>query len=387
MRILWSILLSAAMLQVAFGQTLEVSSPNGAVTVSFALDNGAPHYRVLRLGREVIKLSRLGFILDNQPPLAWNFTIASSQTESVDETWTQPWGEKKDIRNHYNELRINLVETTALSRKLTIVFRVYDDGIGFRYEIPKQPSLSDFEIMDELTEFALAGDHNAWWIPAYGWDRYEYLYRQSPISAIDTVVTPFTMETSDGLYLSIHEAALTDYASMTLARTGEHVLEADLVPWSDGVKVKTAAPMKTPWRTIQIAGTAGGLITSYLILNLNEPNQLEDVSWIKPGKYVGIWWEMHLGTATWASGEKHGATTENTRRYIDFAAKYGFDGVLVEGWNLGWDGDWMRNSDKFNFTTPYDDFDLEELARYAAQKGVRLIGHHEMDRCFDILML
>lgn len=378
MRILYVILISGIFWGSSLAQTLETSSPNGILQVSFILENGSLRYRVTRFGREVIKPSRLGFILKNQTPLAWSFAVASSDKKVVDETWMQPWGEKKDIRNHYNELHIDLVEDTASSRKMTVVFRVYDDGIGFRYEIPEQPNLSKFEIMDELTEFALTGDHTAWWIGAYQWNRYEYLYQQSSVSAIDTVCTPFTMETSNGLYLSIHEAALTDYASMTLARTGGHILKADLVPWSDGVKVKASTPMKTPWRTIQIADTPGGLITSDLILNLNEPNKLGDVSgWVKPGKYVGIWWEMHLGTSTWASGEKHGATTENAKRYIDFAAKYGFDGVLVEGWNIGWDGDWMQNSDKFNFTTPYDDFDIEEVTRYAGDKGVRLIGHHE----------
>ncbi|UCE18535.1 MAG: glycoside hydrolase family 97 protein, partial [Gemmatimonadota bacterium] len=324
-----------------------------------------------------IKTSRLGFILKNEPPLAYDFVVASKETNSVDETWTQPWGEKKDIRNHYNELRLNLVEPSKPSRKMTVVFRVYDDGLGFRYEIPEQPQLTDFEIMDELTEFALTGDHEAWWIPAYWWNRYEYLYRRSPVSTMDTVHTPVTMETEDGLFLSFHEAALTDFASMTLERRGDCTLKADLVPWSDGVRVKTSAPMVTPWRTIQIADTPGGLITSYLILNLNEPNKLDDVSWIKPGKYVGIWWEMHLGISTWGSGPTHGATTENAKRYIDFAAKYGFDGVLVEGWNVGWDGDWIKNSDKFRFTEPHEDFDINDVVRYASEKNVELIGHHE----------
>ena len=369
-------LLRLFFLQNASSQPLEMSSPNGILQVSFTLENGAPHYSVTRFGREVIKPSKLGFILKNDISLEDGFTIASSDKQLIDETWTQPWGEKKDIRNHYHELRVNL--TKESSHKMAVVFRVFDDGIGFRYEIPEQPNLSKFEIIDEVTEFALAGDHTAWWIPAYKWNRYEYLYKQSSVSEIDTVYTPFTMETENGLYLSIHEAALTDYASMTLARNGEHVLEADLVPWSDGVKVKTSAPMKTPWRTIQMADTPGGLITSYLILNLNEPNKLGDVSeWVKPGKYVGIWWEMHLRTSTWESGAKHGATTENTKRYIDFAAKYGFDGVLVEGWNIGWDGDWQQNSDLFSFTKPYDDFDIEALTDYAAKKGVRLIGHNE----------
>ena len=377
MRILCLILFCATFVQIVSSRTLEVSSPNSIVQVSFVLENGAPCYRVTRFGREVMGVSRLGFILKNAPPLAWDFSIASADTNLVDETWTQLWGEKKDIRNHYNELRINLMETSALARTITVVFRVYDDGLGFRYEIPEQPQMTDFEIMDELTEFTLSGDHTAWWIPAYFWNRYEYLYQRSRVSEIDTVHTPFTMETENGLYVSIHEAALTDYASMTLARKGKHILETDLVPWSDGVKVKVSPPMKTPWRTIQIADTPGGLITSYLILNLNEPNVLGDVSWVKPGKYVGIWWEMHLGLSTWGSGDNHGATTENAKRYIDFASKYGFDGVLVEGWNVGWDGNWIKNSEKFRFTTAHEDFDINEVVRYASENGVRLIGHHE----------
>ncbi|MCB0289563.1 MAG: glycoside hydrolase family 97 protein [Calditrichaeota bacterium] len=359
------------------GQTLSVASPGNILQVTFTLEDGAPSYQVLRFGREVIRPSRLGFMLKQAPHFDRGFSLVSSDKKSVDETWIQPWGEKKDIRNHYRELRVDLAGSGKPARKMTLVFRVFDDGVGFRYEIPEQPGLNQFEIMDELSEFSFTGDHTAWWIPAYQWNRYEYLYSRTPLSAIDTVHTPLTLETANGLHLSIHEAALTDYASMTLARIDSFRLKADLVPWSDGVKVKTAAPMKTPWRTIQIADNPGDLITAYLILNLNEPNKLGDVSWVKPGKYVGIWWEMHLNTATWGSGEKHGATTENAKRYIDFAAKYGFDGVLVEGWNLGWDGDWIKNGDKFNFLTPYDDFDIKEVTRYAAEKGVRLIGHHE----------
>ncbi len=376
-RILLVALLAFGLSKCAAGQSLQVSSPNGVLRVVFSLQDGAPHYSVTRFGHEMIKPSRLGLVLRNAPSFRDGLRIVASETRSVDEIWTQPWGEKKDIRDHHNELRIVLARTGAPAGKMTVVFRVFDDGVGFRYEVADQPGFSEFEIMDELTEFALTGDHTAWWIGGYWWNRYEYLYRQSPVSVIDTASTTITMQTGDGLYISIHEAALTDYASMTLARKGEHTFEADLVPWSDGVKVKTAAPMKTPWRTIQIADTPGELITSYLVLNLNEPNKLSDVTWIKPGKYVGIWWEMHLQTSTWASGDKHGATTANTKRYIDFAAKCGFDGVLVEGWNIGWDGDWVENSELFSFTKAYDDFDIEGLSKYAAKKGVRLIGHNE----------
>ena len=358
-----------------------VSSPDGRIQVTFVLEDGVPYYAVSRSGEDVIKPSKLGFIFKDAEPLNQNLTVVESKLDSLDETWTQPWGEVEEIRNHYNELRVDLEETTEAHRKMTVVFRVYDDGLGFRYELPEQDNLSDFQIMDEETEFVLAGNHRAWWIPAYRDNRYEYLHTQSPVSFLiedlQAVHTPLTMETADGLFLSIHEANLTDYASMTLVGSDNNTLLCDLVPWSDGVKVKASTPHQTPWRTIQIAENAGDLITSYLILNLNEPNKLEDVSWVRPGKYVGIWWGMHIGKYTWGSGAKHGATTENAKRYIDFAAKYGFPGVLVEGWNLGWDGDWTKYGKRFDFTTPYDDFAIEELSAYAAAKGVALVGHHE----------
>ncbi|RQW04217.1 glycoside hydrolase family 97 protein [candidate division KSB1 bacterium] len=355
---------------------LQVKSPDGTLSLTFRLQEGAPTYEVARFNQPVIKTSRLGFIF--KPADSFNFfKIVRSANTSFDGTWTQVWGEKKEIRNNYNELRVDLREIVKPRRKMILVFRLFDDGLGFRYEFPEQRNLTEFDIMDELTEFTLADDATAWWIPAYEWNRYEYLYQSNTTSELDTVHTPVTFETTDGLFMSIHEAALTDYSSMTLKNSGGTTLKADLVPWSDGIRVKAKTPMVTPWRTIQIADDAGGLITSYLILNLNEPNKIEDTSWIQPGKYIGIWWEMHLNTATWGSGPNHGATTENTKHYIDFAAKYGFDGVLVEGWNVGWDGDWTAEGDKFQFTIPYPDFDIDEVTRYAKRKGVRLIGHHE----------
>jgi alpha-glucosidase len=361
----------------AVAQEQAVTSPDGAVSVLFALRDGMPTYSVSRLGNPLIVESRLGFELADGPPLDGNFTLASTERRSFSETWTQPWGEKREILNEYNELRLVLRQQDELARELVIVFRVFDDGVGFRYEWPEQPHLASLAIQHELTEFTLAEDGRVWWIPAYEPEHYEYLYRNTRVSKLKKAHTPATFETPDGIFLSIHEAALTDFASMTLAGSGGTTLKADLVPWSDGVKVRATVPHRSPWRTIQIADNPGELITSYLMLNLNEPCQLEDTSWIKPGKYVGIWWEMHLGKSTWSSGEKHGATNENTKRYIDFAAENGFDGVLVEGWNEGWDGDWTKNGDKFSFTQPYADFDLAELARYAESKGVALIGHHE----------
>ncbi len=361
----------------AAAQPLSVASPDGTLRVTFTLDGEAPLYQVERLGRAVLNPSRLGFEFADAPPLGPGLVVADSARRSVDTTWTQPWGEQRLIRNRYNELRVLLEENEAPSRQMAVVFRVYEGGLGFRYEWPEQAALDSLVVMDEQTEFALATEATAWHIPAYRRNRYEYLYTRLPLAEIDTVHTPLTMETEDGLFLSIHEAALTDYASMTLARTDSTTLTADLVPWSDGVKVRATAPHHTPWRTIQIGDTAGDLLTDHLILNLNEPNALGDVAWAEPGKYIGIWWAMHLGQATWASGPEHGATTENAKRYIDFAAEHGFDGVLVEGWNVGWDGDWLENEQGFSFTEAYPDFDLEEVARYAREQGTRLIGHHE----------
>ncbi len=362
--------------------SLSLHSPDGRLEVRFWLDDGAPRYAVYRDGEGVVLPSRLGFRFSADPPLETGLRIEEASEKAQDETWIQPWGEVKEVRDWHNELRISLIEDGPAPRTLVVVFRVFNDGLGLRYEFPEQPHLADFEIMDELTEFAMAGDPRAWWIGAYQENRYEYLYQDTPLSFIAQVArrgvhTPLTLETGDGLFLSIHEAALTDYASMVLQVGEDRVLKADLVPWSDGVRVRGSAPLKTPWRTIQIAENPGDLITSNLILNLNEPNALGDVSWVRPGKYIGIWWGMHLGKWTWGSGPDHGATDENARDYIDFAAEHGFSGVLVEGWNLGWDGDWTANGEQFDFTTPYPDFDLEGLADYAQARGTRLIGHHE----------
>ncbi len=362
--------------------SLRVTSPDGRIEVLFAVVAGVPTYSVARDGRPVLLPSRLGFTFLLDPALGEGLAIQASALTAVDQTWTQPWGEVKEIRDHHNQLRVDLTEAGAAPRTMSVVFRVFDDGLGLRYELPEQPNLDDFQIMAERTEFAMSGDHEAWWIGAYLDNRFEYLYRNTPLSAIaksttGAAHTPLTLRTADGLYLSLHEAALTNYSLMTLAVDENLVLHADLVPWSDGVRVRGQTPLKTPWRTLQIADDPGDLITSYLILNLNEPNQLGDVSWVKPGKYIGIWWGMHLDKWTWASGPRHGATTANTRAYLDFAARHGFAGVLVEGWNLGWDGDWTLNGDSFNFTTPYPDFDLEALAAYARTLGVQIIGHHE----------
>src|SRR5690606_10364121 len=262
-------------------------------------------------------------------------------------------------------------------RRFAVRVRAFDDGVGFRYEVPKQRRYGDVSIVDELTEFALQPDATAWWIPARRYNRYEYLYNTTRLTEIQNAHTPMTLRLPSGTHVSIHEAALVDYAAFVLDQQRDGVFQTDLTPWSDGIRVRTKTPFRSPWRTIQIAPDAVGLLNSDLILNLNEPNKLGDVSWVEPGKYVGIWWGMHIGRNTWGSGPTHGATTEETKKYIDFAAEHGISGVLVEGWNIGWDGDWYSNGDVFSFTEAYPDFDLEALAAYAADRGVEIIGHHE----------
>lgn len=355
-----------------------VASPDGRIKASITTDNeGRPSYRIDRAGAAVISPSRLGFILLDAPKFERNLVVSNPRTRSFDERWEQPWGERRYIRNHYNELRVTLTEKAKPFRNFDVVFRVYDDGLGFRYEFPDQASLKQVRIAEELTEFDIADEATAWWIPAGEWNREEYLYNRTPIEQVGDAQTPITLRRQDGLHLSIHEAALVDYSGMNLTRVEARRLKADLTPGTGDGKVVRSAPFHTPWRTLQISDNAAGLAMSNLILNLNEPNQLGDVSWVKPMKYVGVWWEMHLDKKSWASGAKHGATNENVRRHIDFAAEHGFDGVLVEGWNVGWDGDWFGNGEEFSFTQSYPDFDLEALTAYAKSKGVQLIGHHE----------
>ena len=365
-------------LAVIAAPAARVASPDGRIVVELDSDpDGRPTYAVQRDGKPLLAPSRLGFLLVDTPKLERAIAGTAPRTRSFDETWEQPWGERRRIRNHYNELRVTLAENAKPRRHLDLVVRVYDDGLGFRYEFPRQDGLPTVKIREELTEFTLAGDATAWWIPAGEWNREEYLYHRTPVEAVGDAQTPITFRLADGTHLSIHEAALVDYSGMNLTRVEGRRLKASLTPGIDGAKVTREAPFNTPWRTVQIADDAGGLVTSSLILNLNEPNVLGDVSWVKPMKYVGVWWEMHLDTKTWASGPRHGATNENVRKHIDFAARHGFGGVLVEGWNVGWDGDWFGNGEDFSFTRAYPDFDLEKLSAYAKSKGVVLIGHHE----------
>ena len=359
-----------------------IDSPGKVLSVVLeARHEGRLAYRLERNGETVIAPSPLGMLLGDGR-LERNLELVGQSRSSFDETWEQPWGERRLTRNHYNELRAAFAEKGVgerPGRRFEVVFRVYDDGIGFRYEFPQQPNgASEVRIRGELTGFAVAGTATAWWLPAFEWNRAEYLYTHTPLSEVATVQTPLTLRTDRGLHLSIHEAALVDYAGMNLARGDGGVLRAALTPGDDhGAAVVRSVPFHTPWRTIQVGEDAGDLAESSLILNLNEPNRLGDVSWFKPAKYVGVWWSLHLDTETWATGPRHGATTANTKRYIDFAAANGFRGVLVEGWNPGWDGDWFANGWDFDFRKPTPDYDLQGLAAYAKSKQVHLIGHHE----------
>ena len=357
----------------------QACSPGRTLCVELTTDNdGRPSYTVVREGRSVIAPSRLGMMFTDVPKFERNLEIAAQRQDSVDQTWEQPWGERREIRDHYRELTVTLRERTGPRRDFDVVFRLYDDGLGFRYVFRDQPGLERLNIAEELTEFTLAEDATAWWIPAFEWNREEYLYHTTPLQQVGDAQTPITLRTGDGLHVSIHEAALVDYSGMNLTRVDGRRLKAALTPGSGtAAKVSVATPFSTPWRTLQIAQRAGELVESSLILNLNEPNRLGDVSWVKPMKYVGVWWEMHLDLKTWASGAKHGATNANVRRHIDFAAEHGFGGVLVEGWNLGWDGEWFGNGEEFSFTRPYPDFDIEALSAHARSKGVVLVGHHE----------
>ncbi|WP_167596956.1 glycoside hydrolase family 97 protein [Leeuwenhoekiella sp. ZYFB001] len=391
-----------------------LSSPDEKNTVTFSLtEAGKPTYTIAHDGVVVVDTSAMGFDLKDLDALSEDFEIIKTETSAADETWQMPWGEQSEVRNLYNELIIYLQETSENKRKLNIHFKAYNEGIGFRYEFPEQENLDEFIIADENTEFNLTGDHKTWWIPG-DWDIYEHLYSETKFSEIDALAkannpdlnasyipenavnTPVTMKTADGLYLSFHEADLTDYAGMTLkVSQSEHKMISELVGSERlGGKAQIKVPFNTPWRTIQIADRAGDLIESKMILNLNDPNELGDVDYFTPMKYVGIWWEMHIGKSTWdmegtqdmntfTVGEKgssqHGATTANAKKYIDFASENSIKGLLVEGWNTGWDK-WINTDDRegvFDFITPYPDYDFDEVMAYAKDKGVEVIMHHE----------
>ena len=413
----------------------EVTSPNGEMKLTFTLRDSKPYYSVSFRGKPVIKPSRLGYELHNAESLLEGFTQTGEKTSTFDETWTPVWGENKTIRNHYKELLVNLIQEKT-GRVMNLRFRVYDEGVGLRYEFPQEGSkLNYFVVKEECTEFALTGDHIAWWIPG-DYDTQEYEYSRSRLSEIRPlfkkkvtdnasqtsfsetgVQTSLQLKTDDGLYINLHEAALVNYPAMHLNLDDKNmVFRSWLTPDAQGVKGYLQTPCQSPWRTIMITDDARKVLSSHLILNLNEPCKIKDTSWIHPTKYVGVWWEMISGKGDWAytsqfpsvklgitdyakakpSG-RHSANNENVRRYIDFAAQHGFGGVLVEGWNIGWE-DWFGNSKEyvFDFQTPYPDFDIKALNEYAHSKGVKLIMHHEtsssimnyekhMDRAYQLM--
>ncbi|WP_171040300.1 glycoside hydrolase family 97 protein [Pseudoalteromonas sp. S2755] len=360
----------------SFAASLAVSSPDGKITFTLSDDNSQPTYQVSFNDKTIIQPSKLGFDFATAASMRDGLSITTHQRNSVDSSWQQPWGEARVIQDKHNELAVTFAKQTDKSPQYTVRVKVFDDGVGFRYEVAQNQALY---ITRELTEFAFAQSDKstAWWIPARGWNRYEYVYNTTPLHDAPHVHTPFTLKNQDGVHISVHEAALIDYAGMTLNQRRPGTFVADLTPWSDGVAVKTNGKFNTPWRTLQIGDEATDLLNSHLILNLNEPNKLGDVSWVEPGKYIGIWWGMHINKNTWGSGEKHGATTGRTKEYLSFAADNGFDGVLVEGWNIGWDGDWFFNGDVFSFTDAYADFNIDEVAKHGERVGARLIGHHE----------
>ena len=350
-----------------------VASPDGAVTVTVGVKDHRPFYTVDYQGRTLVAPSHLGFRLDDEE-LGANMTMGKVSRSSKDETWIQPWGENETARNHYNELTVDYREHTG--RLMQVVFRVFNDGFGFRYNLSSQDKRKEYCIQDELTEITLAHDAKAWSIQSNHTAYFEGIYTADLLSKKDTVCTPLTIEYEKDLFLAIHEAALEDYASINLTpRSGDdgsvRLLTA-LTPWRNGVKVYAKGELKSPWRTMIISKTAGGLLTSDLMLNLNEPSRIEDTSWIEPGRYIGIWWSIHKKQNTWEMGPTHGATTENVKRYMDFAARHGFSGVLAEGWNPGW-----GQGEKISYLESYPDFDIEEVCRYGQSKGVRFIGHTE----------
>lgn len=410
-----SLILLLSLIVSACGPQQSVEAPNKPLQIHFQLADGYPEYAVVFEGDTLVKPSRLGVKLKNQDDLTGPFKLIDQQYEWNEETWEPVWGQHSSIRDHNQFMRVTLEETGPLKRHMYIEFKAYDDGVAFRYFWPNY-ELDSLVIRDEITEFNL--DKNALaWYQAADYDSYEYIYRNTKIAQIrqefkdrpraplgqslgvpdvtvnPAVNTPFTSKMPNGVYLSIHEANLTDYPGMTLKLKDDNAgFEADLVPWPNGDKARLKTPHYSPWRTIQVAKTANELLSSTMILNLNEPSKIEDTSWIKPMKYIGIWWAMHLGKWSWGIGKdisgvddrmvtkilkesKHGANTKNTKDYIDFAAEHGFDAVLVEGWNTGWEN-WGKQG-AFSFTESYPDFDIEEITRYAKQKEIALIGHHE----------
>lgn len=364
----------AANFMFAAGSGRRVSSPDGRLSLAVTLQGGKLYYEVKRDGEPVILPSRMGFKLRGAEDLADGFSIAGCSQSSHSGSWKPVWGEESVIADNHNEMRVSLKQKKGnVSRDVSVVFRLFNDGFGFRYEYPRQKDLGDFVIDDELTEFAFAGRHTTWSLPVEGIRFYEGLFRRLPIDSIGWASTPVTIRTAEGMHMALHEANLTDFAAMNVQATpGSNTLRAALTPWSGGEKVFVSSTRVSPWRTLIIADNAGDMALSRIMLNLNEPCRIENAAdFCVPQKYVGIWWCYHMKTATWEAGPRHGATTENVKRYMDFAARNGFGGVLCEGWNP----DWVTWD--FSYTHPYDDFDIKAITEYGGSKGVALIGHHE----------
>ena len=410
------IILLMSILAMHWAVAQQQTSPDGNVVLSFSLKaDGTPTYKMTYKGKPVINESTLGFTLKKEEPLTNHFKVVSDSKSTFKETWKPVWGEEKEILNHYNELLVQLKQDKT-NRLMNIRFRVYNEGVGFRYEFPTQKELTYFVIAEENTQFAMTGDHTAWWIPG-DYDTQEYDYNESKLSEIrglmkqsmtdnvsqfvfspTGVQTALMMKTKDGLYINLHEAALVDYALMNLNLDDKtFIFQSWLTPDAKGDKGYLYTPTKTPWRTVMVSDDARNILASRLILNLNDPCALADTSWIKPVKYIGVWWEMITGKSSWAYTDDlptikldevdytkvkpngtHAANNDKVRHYIDFAAKHGFDQVLVEGWNVGWE-DWFghRKDYVFDFVTPYPDFDIKALNDYAHAKGVKLMMHHE----------
>lgn len=351
-----------------------VLSPDKNLEIIFSLNHGQVQYWVKKGNIAIIDSSALGIEIKDKEVIFSDFKIVSIERDALDENWKPVWGENNSIRNNYNEMVVSLQSKVDKNYGIDLFFKAFNDGVAFRYSVQGIDGDSLF-VTDENSEFNLVGDFTSWWIPQ-DYDSYELSYKITDYADMEAVNTPVTFRSKDEkYYVSIHEANLTNYAGMTLEK-GEKGLKSVLVPWPDGIKVKATYPMMTPWRTIQIADKAGDLIESNLIVNLNEPNKLQDTSWITTGKYMGIWWGMHLGKNTWHAGPRHGATTENAKRIIDFAAKHDISGLLMEGWNLGWEGFGSKET-RQNYTKSYPDMDLPEVVSYGKERGVNIIGHHE----------
>lgn len=383
-----------------------VTSPDGRLRVAVRVEStltdartrGRPSYEVFYDGDRILAESGLGLAFRNMAPLDRNLAVVDVERSTVDERWEPVWDATDEVRNHHRELRLTLEEAGPAARRLVVVFRAFDDGLGFRYRLPEQPGFERFVVTDERTEFRFTGDHTAWWIPP-NYDSYQSLYDETPLSEVYGANTPVTMRASDvdgdPLYLSLHEANLHDYAGMTVRRTADRPpsFESDLVPLPDGTKVKADTPHRSPWRTVTVGRSAGDLVESKLLLNLNPPREIDDPEWIEPDVYMGIWWEIHTGKSTWAPGPELGATTENVKRYIDFASDHDIPMVLAEGWNEGW-GTGDRTVDgavgeatpipfsylysyRQDFAESNDRFDLEEVVEYGKERGVDFVAHAE----------